>query len=213
MKKVLFALFILFSEGLYAQDRPFYIGINIVNGISMPTGDKEYNKFFKSAYAPSVGIILEKKLNHKLAIQSGISLVDRSCHIKSTSAPIFDPDLIGVTCEVNENLLYLSAPLCLKINWKGFYISPGAEFGIPFYVYNIQKSPDKRTYKGEYNSKKLLLSFIFKAGYDLKLKNNILFFDFVINQDIKRFDKENSYNNKRLNVGIGLGYKINLSKK
>jgi len=216
VKKVLFVLFVLFSVGTYAQKKSVYIHAYIVNGISLSTGDKKYNSYAKSSYAPSLGILVEKKLNTKLSIQSGFVIVDRAStkHVFEDAATAVEVSPYLDRWQVtHEHIYYLTIPVYLKKTWNNFYVSAGLDHGFPLYSYQKQTQPETRVYKGSAGDKTPTYSLVIKAGYDFQLKNsNSVCIDFQANQQIARLDGSKLFNDSRLNLGIGLGYKILLPR-
>lgn len=215
MRKSIFFFFILLSSDAFAQQRSFYIGIDIINSICRQLDTRDVP--LKDAYAPGLGLIAEKKLVSKFSLQSGIFLIDRSSNQVMNHFSNIDPGdpdpYFGA--KINSNLFYATLPVIGKINWGGFYLATGADFNFPLYYYETVRASENIVFKSSPKNKKTLLSLVLKTGYDWKRKNHVWFAEFIIDRDLTRLarkDKNVKYF-QQMNIGIGLGYKINLSKK
>jgi len=215
MKKIILFSFILLSSSIHAQKKNFYVGINLINSICKQVDSEGIP--LKDAYAPGVGLLVEKKIVSKFSLQSGIFLIDRSSNQVMNHFSYFDPGdpdpYFGG--KINSNLIYATLPLLGKINWSRFYLVTGADFNFPLYYYETVRASENITSKGSPKNKKVLLSLVLKAGYDWKRKNHVWFAEFIIDRDLTRLARKDKHVKylQQMNIGIGLGYKFNLSKK
>lgn len=159
--------FLLFVSTLScAQLNPVYFGFRFNPAISVPTQDAVLNKLFAKAFSPSFGLVIEKKVNERLNIMSGMSLLSRAYKSLYYRTAIGGDRLADVWADD----IYLSIPVLLKSADEGFFAGIG--LSVDFLLSTLAKinQPQQKFELNSINGMQAFqISMIGQVGYSFNV--------------------------------------------